>query len=736
MKKNIFILFLIVCAIVINCISCTNKESENPDVNQSETESVETVEADENKANETEPTENTESSENEEQETESTENAEPSENEEQTTEPSENEEKEPDTPDKNDNNGVTENEPTENEELGDTFAYFKDGDELLSYFTTYFGSKNRGIYGNGVYIDDTDSMIYYSADVVKNAAMDTAEAEAVPEATAAADFNGDVSQTNVQTEGIDEGDIVKTDGKYIYILRNNELIIVGAGEKTEVLSYYKVFPEGDGFTDSLYIKGDKAIVVATIYRKSQQQTNDTSSETDFGSPINEIINSITDFIGNNGKTEYVDTTKTYSAVYVIDISDRKKPVEISSTFIEGDLLDSRENNGKIYLVANKYLAWYSWSNPDLFNILPSYIENGTEKTAEASEIAYLPYISDPSSQIMSVAIINCENGEIADSMSVLGTGTNIYMTSENLYIIGSAWYGIRGTTVAKYSVSDTINYVASVQVPGYASTDFSYNEYNGKFRIATTSYDYSEYSKETNNVYVYDENLTEIGKITGLAEGESIKSVRFMNDIAYVVTFRQVDPLFVIDLSENTPKVLGELKVPGFSTYLHPVSDGLLLGIGNETKDNAYTDENGEYHYYSTYISGMKISLFDVSDPMNPTEVDVANYVGGDYASADAQNNYKAFVYSSSTNTGYFAFDEQYGYSNGFYQEPRCGIVVVSINDGKLDVKTVYPSEFGTYSSYDSRVIFIENNLYLYQYNRLFRFDRTDLTEKECVVLY
>lgn len=515
----------------------------------------------------------------------------------------------------------------------------------------------------------------------------------------------EISETNLVDVNVDEGDIVKTDGEYIYILRENELIIVSAkGVNTEVLSYYKIFSRGEGSANEMYIKDDVAIIVGNTWHLG-------STENNFGKPVN---GDSSDFSLPH-RTNYT----TFSAVYIIDISNREKPVESSVTLIEGDLISSRESNGKIYLVANKYLSFYG-NDPVIDDITPYLYdaENGFYNIP-ATQIVR-PVFENVNSNIMTVAFVDYKNGGKTESVSVLGSGSDIYMTAESLYIFGDNY---SSTDVAKYSVGDSLEYVASVSVPGYTATDFSYNEYNGEFRIATTT---NTKIGTENNVYVYNGNLEKIGELTGLAPSERIYSVRFSGDVAYVVTFRQVDPLFVIDMSENDPKVLGELKIPGFSTYLHPVGDGLLLGIGNETKDRVYTDYNG-YEHVSTYTAGIKISLFDVSDPYSPKEISVANMVGGENANAEALYNHKAFTYSKLENTGYFAID-----ANG-----ANGFVCVSVDNGELSCKLVFPENEGYYgyNSYNSRVCFINGTLYFYQYNRITVFDRETCEEIATVTI-
>ncbi len=515
----------------------------------------------------------------------------------------------------------------------------------------------------------------------------------------------EISETNLVEANIDEGDIVKTDGEYIYILRENELITVSAkGEESEVLSYYKIFSRGEGNANEMYIKGDIAIIVGATWHFGEFENN-------FGKPVN---GESSDFSLPH-RTNYT----TYSAVYVIDISNREKPTESSVTLVEGDLVSSRESNGMIYLVANKYLSFYG-NDPVIEDVTPYVYDNENGFYNIPSTQIVRPVFENIDSNIMTIAFVDYKNGGNTQTMSVLGSGSDIYMTSESLYIFRDNY---NSTDVAKYSIGNSLEYVASVSVPGYTSTDFAYNEYNGKFRIATTT---DDKGKSKNNVYVYNDNLEKIGELIGLAPGEKIYSVRFTGDVAYVVTFRQVDPLFVIDMTENDPKVLGELKIPGFSTYLHPVGEGLLLGIGNETKDRIYTDYNG-YEHISTYTAGIKISLFDVSDPYSPKEIAVANMVGGENANAEALYNHKAFTYSKLENTGYFAID-----ANG-----ANGFVCVSVKDGSLFCDLVFPENEGYYgyNSYSSRVCFIGETLYFYQFNRITVFDRETCEELATVTI-
>ncbi|MBQ6053109.1 MAG: beta-propeller domain-containing protein [Clostridia bacterium] len=672
--------------------------------------SIETIENTEITEN-TETNENTGSSKN----AENTETAENTEN----TETSENTE----TTESAENTGETENGGKENQNPSVSTLEKKDLDtfeseqELLDFINEYY----------------TSYPIYYEAEYAAgDMVVEEATAETAPTA-AASSYNGmqsdgekaeerEVSSTNLVDENVDEGDYVKTDGDYIYIIRDNELITVSAkGKDTEVLSYYKLFAQGEGSVAEMYIKDGRAIVIAevTYYEKP-----DFISDTSFGKPVEDVEgDEMTDsyYYGYYGYDPY----KSYVAVYTIDISDREKPKEESLVLAEGYLLSSRETNGKIYLVANKSFGYYYRGDPvTAADVLPEVYdtENGF-RTVDATSVVR-PIFENVYPNVMTLCVIDYLNGGKTETVTVLGSGSDIYMTADSLYIFSVM---SDSTCVAKYCVSDTLSYVASVKVPGYTATDFSYNEYNGKFRIATTTYSYNDsktWNGTENNIYVFNEKLEKIGELTGLAPLERIYSVRFSGDVAYLVTFRQVDPLFVIDMSENDPKVMGELKVPGFSTYLHPVGEGLLLGIGKETKDNEWTDYNGN-KYTSTYTDGVKISLFDVSDPFDPQEKDVKNYIGGEYASTEAWDNHRAFVYSNAKNTGYFAIQSNDG--NGF--------VCVTVENGKLICKTVYPSSHFSYYSGNSRICYVDDVLYFYQYNRITVFDRNTLEEIAAVTV-
>ena len=247
--------------------------------------------------------------------------------------------------------------------------------------------------------------------------------------------------------------------------------------------------------------------------------------------------------------------------------------------------------------------------------------------------------------MFSVVLIDPEaGGEGPDAVtSVVGMDGTVYASSRSLYVTAGEWdvpmgdwRGEYRTDIHKFDLgTDSIPLAASGQVPGWTLNSFSMDEEGEHFRIATTT---GEWDDSSNNVLVLREDgaaLTVTGGITGLAFTERIYSARFVGDRGYLVTFRQVDPLYTIDLSDPTaPSVAGELKIPGYSSYLHPVGDNLLLGVGRDADP-----ETG-------LAFGLQVSLFDVSDFENPKRVDVETFGTGRWdGSSPAEYHHHAFAY-------------------------------------------------------------------------------------------
>ena len=187
---------------------------------------------------------------------------------------------------------------------------------------------------------------------------------------------------------------------------------------------------------------------------------------------------------------------------------------------------------------------------------------------------------------------------------------------------------------------ENIKYIGSGEVPGHVLNQFSMDEYKGNLRIATTTGDTWQGSS-LNHLYILDEDLEIVGSVEDLAQGERIYSARFLGERAYIVTFKKVDPLFVIDVSNpKEPEVLGYLKITGYSDYLHPYDENHIIGMGKETR-------GGDEHF--SWYQGIKISLFDVSDVENPVE-EAKIEIGDRGTDSEALYEHKAFLFDKSKN--------------------------------------------------------------------------------------
>ncbi len=470
----------------------------------------------------------------------------------------------------------------------------------------------------------------------RSGALESDNAPAAPNAPSASDVESggkDYSTTNIQVEGVDEADIVKTDGEYIYIVSGNNVTIVKAypPEGVKVVSRITV----NGTVTGIFINEDKMAVfvneysVYILYRgvvedavgveppevtRPEESTNSSTPADDSDVDEPKIVEPIT----------YEPPT---TSIQVYDISDKENPVLTRDFTIDGNYFDSRMIGDYVYVVATMY-TYFTETEVALPRIQS---ENSTD-VIPATDIYYSNY-SDSSYTFTTIIALNIQNDaqEPTHETIVLGGTSAIYVSQNNIYLTfpDYSWQEdeTMKTIIQRVKIDQqTITFSATGEVPGYLLNQFSMDENNDYFRIATTVYSYnwrtfdvSDTSK--NNVYILNMNLDIVGKLEDLAPGEQIYSTRFIGNRLYMVTFRNVDPLFVIDLSDPTdPTVLGQLKVTGYSGYLHPYDETHIIGIGKETEYEAKED--------FAWYQGVKISLFDVSDVYNPVEV--AKYEIGD----------------------------------------------------------------------------------------------------------
>jgi inhibitor of cysteine peptidase len=428
----------------------------------------------------------------------------------------------------------------------------------------------------------------------------------------AAEIVTDYSTTNIQVAGVDEADIVKTDGDYIYLVSGNRTIIVQAypPEQARVLSEIEL----EGRVIGIFINGDKLVVF--------------EEETPYY-PYYDLPSSV--------EKIYMPyrSPKTYIKVY--DVSDRANPRLQRELSADGEYVSSRMIGDYAYVVVNEPV----YEEDDELN-LPKIYSGGNEMEIPATDIYYSD-VSDYYYMYTTIIAINTQNDDQEPTYEtiLLGASSNLYVSMDNIYLTFPVWGGDVGDS-QKTSIhcihieGSAMNYTASGEVPGMVLNQFSMDEYNGYFRVATTTYE----PTTQNNVYILNMALNITGSLENLAPGETIYSARFMGERCYLVTFRQVDPLFVIDLEDPyDPEVLGYLKVTGYSDYLHPYDENHIIGIGKETTDA------GQFAWYQ----GVKISLFDVTDVSNPREISKLE-IGDRGTDSPVLWDHKAFLFDKSRN--------------------------------------------------------------------------------------
>lgn len=459
------------------------------------------------------------------------------------------------------------------------------------------------------------------------------EDSASTESSMAVATGSSYSDTNVREEGVGEADIIKTDGDYIYILNGDKISIVGiASEEMDALGEIQL--ESDSYYAEMYVKDDRLIA---FYTKNIYEDR------------------------NDGLGEYYHQETVAEIFDVSDPSESKKVTKISQS---GNYNSVRIVGDYVYLFSDFY-ADISFGKSAVAAYIP---EIQGEKIM--SDSIYMPQSTDSLNYtvISGFSLKNPE--EKIDRKAVFGTGGLFYASKDNIYVCEVLWdvnnSDTAQTCIRKLSYKDgVINPVGQTRIDGRLNDSFSIDEYEKNLRIvATVEPDSSNgvmpligntestvndkaEEKSYNVLYILDENLNELSRIEDLAPDEMVYSARFMGDTGYFVTYKQIDPLFSVDLSDpKNPEILGELKIPGFSEYLHPYGEGLLLGIGMDV------DETG------TVMNGVQVSMFDISDPSNVQEAD--KYVIEGAMSTDVSYNYKTALVDAEKNLiGFIA------YSNG-----------------------------------------------------------------------
>ena len=646
-----------------------------------------------------------------------------------------------------------------------TAKTFRTEEEYINFAKSHIGSTSfGGSYTNALGVVRTDVM------------METADSISGGMEKSALSVQ-EFSETNNQVTGVDEADIIKTDGDYIYTISGNVLYIIKAypGEEAEII-FTKEF---DDSPTSLFINGDTMTVFGNMYNL------------DFFKDI--------DFRPSAGMT--------YFNIY--DISDRSNPILEKEYKFEGNYFNARMIDDYVYFVTR--------SSPQFRTNYPTpIIFEGTEARSMPAKNIYYYNIPYRNPQLATIHAINMkDSGEDINSVAVaVENSQNMYMSQNNIFITYTEiineydlmkiimkelmepyltdsdkeliekikstdndilsqyekdekifrvyetyinyltedeqadmqetaeellkkkleeYKHLEYTIINKISTDkNKISVESNGKVPGHVINQFSMDEKDNILRIATTisrrwsSIDYSR-TESTNNIYTLDKNMNIIGSLEGLAETESIYSTRFIDDRLYMVTFRQVDPFFVIDLSDPTDiKELGKLKIPGFSRYLHPYDDNTIIGIGQDATATGRT-------------KGLKISLFDVEDVQNPTEV--AKYVTEErYASSTALYEHKAFLFSKDKDLLVIPA-YSYEYSRDGTSKGYNGAFVFKISKDEIILRGLIDHSMGSsnnryyYAPQVERSLYIENLLYTKSPNLLRINDLEDLSSVKNITL-
>lgn len=506
----------------------------------------------------------------------------------------------------------------------------------------------NGMMTGGVMLESADGAMAAPAAGEAKGEMATQEAAAP---SVSMDSSGvDYSGTNVQVKGVDEADIVKTDGSYIYYVAGNQLnILKPDGAKTQLISSTSLSAEDMwwGYNSEMFLLGDRLMIITQSF--NTVWVNDAS--------------------GN-----YQTNTDQTSAV-IYDISNPAKPVQVVSLGQSGYYVSSRMIGDYVYLVTSQYI--YNPVKGTPITYIPSTYDGAESKLLMPTDLYVGPNPQNAAYTV--IGSINLKNGSnFASAKAVFGGTSEIYATAEHLLLAFARYEeeilpiapdkdgknvqitrGSSSTDLVLLGFAEgQITKLAEGNVPGSLLNQFSMDEYKGAIRIVTNinsweqkiftdgvdTYEYSNTS--ANALYTLDLNLAILGKIENLAKDEFVKSVRFDGDIGYFVTFRQTDPLFAVDLSNPAkPRVLDALKIPGFSEYLHVFKQNLLLGIGYAADENTGA------------MQGVKLSMFDTTDKTNVKEVTTEKV---DASWTVVGSNHKAILVDAEKNLIAFPADSNY----------------------------------------------------------------------------
>ena len=451
------------------------------------------------------------------------------------------------------------------------------------------------------------------------------DTEALNEAGTTASVSKDYSKTNIQVEGVDEADIIKTDGDYIYSISENNVVITNVNDPKNVFVESKIYTDTAVPSDLLLY--NNYLVVFSYKNATGRYTNQNT------------------------------------LVEVFDITDKANPRRVKSFELYEPYYTSRCIDGNLYVFSQGYLR------KENDKIVRKYIEDNQTKEIDYKDIKYLKDNRTGTQTLIAHLDLNSLN-EFSVS-SYLIEISNAYVSKNNIYLLGNTWdndhislkdiftfKGVIGfinniddydydskTKIYKFEINKDkgVAFNSTTTIEGSIVNQYSLDEKDNHLRIALET-------DEGTRIAILNERLKLIGETSKVAEGERMYASRFIGNKAYLVTYRNTDPLFVIDLTdEKSPKVMGELKIPGYSTYLHPYDETHLIGIGMDTEEVINRDRDGKVTSTWVKTKGMKMCLFDVSDITNPKEVSKTT-IGDSRTVSAILTNPKALLFSREKN--------------------------------------------------------------------------------------
>lgn len=548
---------------------------------------------------------------------------------------------------------------------------------------------------------------------------------------AKAEGGSDVSGTNNQVEGVDEADTVKLNEDYLFTVSNQSVVIFDIQNPENMKEAGRIKFSADRYPQQLFLTEDYLIIL--------NQSHEVQNSPKMAGSADEM------WMPQDGVA--------IASIYSLD--DPTNPQLVREVGAEGYLSNARMTDNTIYFITNLYSRMWAYQENEDIELRPyQYDSEESEdlKVVDYEDITILPDTLEGGYTIISALKLDDLESQQLTTEGYLGSSEQFYMSTNSLYLTSTVYDssesgddnnrimiwnpGKRDTDVFKFSLDGTaITYKGSHRLEGHLLNQFSMDEYKDHFRVVTTEGDaWDESQPSENHLFILDAEMNRVGEIKGLAKEERIYSARFMGDKAYMVTFKETDPLFVFDVADpKNPKVLGELKIPGFSNYLQPVGENHLLGIGYDTKMITFPGMKEP----SLVTAGMKLSLFDVTDFTQPKEQDV-EIIGGQGTYSPVQYDHKALMIHQEK--GYYGFPVTIytGEPGGAatFQGDGSHIYKVTAEDGitlaaELMNEKVQGQQYEVWEETVQRLVYVDNTLFTLAMNQIESYDFTTFQKKQ-----